>query len=70
MRICFYILSVFFLFAVSSSASAQTEDIAGSEDHPLVTRYPGSFITAYSTERFFSYDLATGPITGYRTIGE
>lgn len=63
----FFVLS---LFTSHQAVIAQSGDIEGSEDHPLLTRYPGSIITDYSTERFFSYDLATGPITGYRTIGE
>src|ERR1035438_5174721 len=29
-------------------ASAQRPDMQGSKDHPLVTRYPGSFISQYS----------------------
>ena len=33
-------------------ASAQRPDIEGSKDHPLVTRYPGSFISQYSYTEF------------------
>ncbi|MEO0734515.1 MAG: OmpA family protein [Bacteroidota bacterium] len=46
------------------------EDITGSADHPLLTRYPGSIITWYATEKYLEYDLATGPITGYKQIAE
>lgn len=45
-------------------------DVKGSEDHPLLTRYPGSFISYYETVKFREYTFATGPITGYRHIGE
>jgi len=51
----------------SGSLSAQT-DIEGAEDHPLLSRYPGSHISWYTTEKYFEYDLALGPITGYRHI--
>jgi len=46
---------------------AQT-DVADSEDHPLLTRYPGSYISFYETVKFREYTLATGPVTGYRHI--
>lgn len=52
-----------------SGLTAQS-DVAGSKDHPLLTRYPGSHIAAYETEKYFEYDLATGPISGYRYIKE
>ena len=42
----------------------------GSEDHPLLTRYPDSYIKWYDTEKYIEYDLATGPVTGYRYIEE
>lgn len=56
-----------FLFPVMGMAQG---DVPGSEDHPLLTRYPGSHIAWYQTEKYFEYDLATGPITGYRQISE
>ena len=44
------------------------KDIEGSQDHPLLTRYPDSYIASYDIEKYREYDLATGPITGYRYI--
>jgi len=63
--------SLFFvcLFFVCSFVHAQT-DKEGSEDHPLLTRYPASYISDYETVKFREYSLATGPVTGYRYIGE
>lgn len=55
------------LFFLSVSSTAQS-DVPGSEDHPLLARYPGSQIAWYQTEKYFEYDLATGPIAGYRYI--
>lgn len=46
------------------------EDVPGSQDHPLLTRYPGSNISWYLTEKYMEYDLATGPLAGYRFIKE
>ncbi|MEM7369227.1 MAG: OmpA family protein [Bacteroidota bacterium] len=45
-------------------------DVEGSEDHPLLTRYPGSYISYYETVKFREYSFATGPVTGYRHIEE
>ncbi|MGB1241595.1 MAG: OmpA family protein [Chitinophagales bacterium] len=63
--------SLFFvcLFFVSSFAYAQT-DKEGSEDHPLLTRYPESYISYYETVKFREYNLAIGSVTGYRYIEE
>lgn len=36
------------LFLVSAAVAVAGEDVTGSKDHPLLTRYPGSFITEYS----------------------
>jgi hypothetical protein len=43
-------------------ATAQ-QDIAGAEDHPLVTRYTGSFIDGYEVHDFDDFDLPLGPAT-------
>ena len=43
-------------------------DVEGSADHPMITRYPGSYISAHDVEKYREYDLAIGPITGYRYI--
>ena len=45
-------------------------DVAGSADHPLLTRYPGAYIAYYETVKYREYQLATGPVTGYRQIDE
>ncbi|MEL6141922.1 MAG: OmpA family protein, partial [Bacteroidota bacterium] len=45
-------------------------DIPGSQDHPLITRYPGADITWYQTDKYREYNLAFGPITGYRQISD
>lgn len=49
------------LFA-TSIAIAQDEDREGSKDHPLISRYPGSFISYYDVKEFDEYVLPLGPI--------
>lgn len=49
-----------FAFAISL---AQAKDVKGSKDHPLLTRYPASFITEYETN-FNAVPFATGRTAG------
>lgn len=65
----FTLFSLFFALILPAFLTAQG-DVPGAEDHPLLTRYPGSQIAWYQTEKYFEYDLATGPISGYRNIKE
>lgn len=46
----------------ASIAVAQQEDAPGSQDHPLVSRYPGSTITEYSQREFDEYELILGKL--------
>jgi hypothetical protein len=41
------------------NALAQAKDISGGQDHPLVSRYPGSIIDKY---QFAEFDEATLPL--------
>ncbi|MBB37086.1 MAG: hypothetical protein CME88_04640 [Hirschia sp.] len=49
---------------------AFAEDAEGCEDHPAVTRYPGSDLEWCQIENFLPYKFPLGPVTGYRHIGE
>ncbi|MGE0682305.1 MAG: OmpA family protein [Candidatus Binatia bacterium] len=64
--IAILILFVSLLCVIESQAA----DVSGSEDHPLITRFPASNITWYDQQSFASYRIATGPVTGYRKIDE
>lgn len=44
------------------------QDIAGSKDHALITRYPGSTIDYYEEQKYQKYYIATGPETGYKKL--
>lgn len=43
-------------------AMGQEQDVAGSNDHPLIKRYPGSAITQYEQKQFDEYELPLGPL--------
>ena len=57
------------LVILSGAAFAQT-DVEGSEDHPIITRYPDSVINWYDVQEFDRYKIAIGPVTGYRHIDD
>lgn len=59
-------LFIFFCLAFALPGTAQ--DIEGSKDHPLITRYPGSVIGYYEQQNYKPYHIATGPQTGYNHI--
>jgi outer membrane protein OmpA-like peptidoglycan-associated protein len=59
------ILMLVFLTATNFSIA---QDIKGSKDHPLITRYPGSAIGYYEVQKYQPYHIATGPETGYKII--
>lgn len=44
------------------------QDVPGSKDHPLITRYPGSTIGYYEEQKYITYNVAVGPQTGYKQI--
>lgn len=53
-----YLLGVFLL--TTSIAFAQDEDVEGSKDHPLISRYSGSIIEYYEAKEFDEYVLPLG----------
>ncbi len=58
-------LAVFLLLGLSVPfAAAQEEDAEGSKDHPLISRYPGSYINHYVTKEFDEFTLPLGKLTG------
>lgn len=50
--------------------SAFAEDIAGVQEHPLVSRYPGQEIRWQHIENYMPYRVPVGPVTGYRAIDD
>ena len=49
-------------------AAAQDQDVEGSKDHPLISRYPGSYIAKYLTKEFDEFSLPLGPVDEENTI--
>ncbi|MGA3070495.1 MAG: DUF4892 domain-containing protein [Terracidiphilus sp.] len=43
-------------------AVAQDQDMEGSKDHPMISRYPGSYIAKYLTKEFDEFSLPMGPV--------
>lgn len=62
------ILALIFLLSFVYCGSIFGQDTAGSKDHPLITRYPGSEIGYYEVQKYQKYHIATGPETGYKQI--
>lgn len=48
----------------------QAEDVAGSQDHPILTRFPGSEIKWYDVQSFSPYHIPTGAVIGFGSIEE
>ena len=46
----------------------QDQDVEGSKDHPLISRYPGSYIAKYLTKEFDEFALPLGPVNEENTI--
>ena len=59
-RIVFCLLGMFML--TTSIAFAQGEDVEGSKDHPLISRFAGSTIVYYDVKQFDEYILALGKV--------
>ncbi|MGA2572226.1 MAG: DUF4892 domain-containing protein [Terracidiphilus sp.] len=49
-------------------AAAQDQDAEGSKDHPLISRYPGSYIAKYLSKEFDEFSLPLGPVNEENTI--
>ncbi|SFB60944.1 hypothetical protein SAMN04489723_13115, partial [Algoriphagus aquimarinus] len=49
-----FILVMFFLGWITSEGFAQ-KDVSNSKDHPLLSRYEGSWIKRYDYKQFESY---------------
>ena len=59
-KMVFCLLGMFML--MTSIAFAQGEDVEGSKDHPLISRFAGSTIVYYDVEQFDEYILALGKV--------
>ncbi len=62
------ILRALLLSVVIFPMLLNAQDVPGSKDHPVISRYPGSAIGYYEEQKYTIYNVATGPQTGYREI--
>lgn len=46
----------------ASPGLAQIQDVVGSQDHPMISRYAGSTILGYDVREFDEFVLPTGPV--------
>jgi outer membrane protein OmpA-like peptidoglycan-associated protein len=61
---------LFSFFSMCFCTYLIAQDIAGSKDHPLITRFPGSVITWYDVQAYTEFLIPKGPVTGYRHIDD
>ncbi|MEO0548631.1 MAG: OmpA family protein [Pseudomonadota bacterium] len=61
-----FALSIPLMFAGSATA----EDVEGVQEHPMIERYPGQEIRWQKIENYMPYEVAIGPVTGYRKIDD
>ena len=53
-------LAASLLFCAAIPTIAHCQDVAGSKDHPLISRYPGAIIDEYSQKAYEEYQLPLG----------
>lgn len=51
-----------------SPLAALAEDLEGSQEHPMISRYPGQEIRWQEIQNHLEFHIPTGDVTGYRTI--
>ncbi len=54
--------SIFLLAFLMLANFSVGQDVQGSKDHPLITRYPGSVIGYFEEQQYRPYFIATGPV--------
>lgn len=52
----------FGIFFIALLAAGQGQDVEGSKDHPLISRYPGSWIAGYAYREYDEYLFPTGKV--------
>ena len=55
-----FVAFVFCVGVATVGARAQSKDVEGSKDHPLISRYPGAIISEYRTTAFDEFTLPLG----------
>lgn len=63
-------LPVLIVIGHSVANFAGAEDLAGIVEHPMFERYPGQEIRWQEIENYRTFKIPTGPVVGYRAIGD
>jgi outer membrane protein OmpA-like peptidoglycan-associated protein len=61
-------ICVLAVLGATAGFAQRTEDIEGSKDHPLISRYPGAFISEYQYVEFDEFTLPLGKLKGDGTF--
>lgn len=56
--------------AITCAGPAVADDVDGVQEHAMIERYPGQEIRWQKIENYMPYEIATGPVTGYRKIDD
>ncbi|MGM0934631.1 MAG: OmpA family protein [Bacteroidota bacterium] len=64
----YLVVGILLALLSASSVFAQKEDVKGSKDHPLISRYSGSIIINYDVKEFDQYTLVLGKLDKERNL--
>lgn len=56
--------------AAPFATSVAAQDAPGTQEHPMITRFPGTDLAWQTIETYRPYRIPTGPVTGYRSIDD
>lgn len=65
------ILSIGIAFVLAfATTTTKAQDIESAVEHPMIERYPGQVIAWQHIENYQPYNVAVGPVVGYRAIAD
>ncbi|MCM8810518.1 MAG: DUF4892 domain-containing protein [Candidatus Omnitrophica bacterium] len=56
------LILIFFIMIFKTNFSFAQKDTEGSKDHPIISRYPGSYIYYYEQKEFDEFEILLGPV--------
>lgn len=68
MRYIFSALTIALFMICLAHQPALADDVEGVQEHSMIERYPGQEIRWQKIENYMPYEIAIGPVTGYRYI--
>ncbi|MEM9225639.1 MAG: OmpA family protein [Pseudomonadota bacterium] len=64
------LIAALWVVALLGAGHSIAEDVDGVQEHPMIERYPGQDIRWQKIENYMPYEVAIGPVTGYRKIDD